>query len=59
MNFMEEIKTGDYVQYRTASGVVVGYGIIVDITEHWHVLIDQHTGKREYWCDTLMRKIVP
>tara|TARA_B100000424_G_C22697970_1_gene380917 strand:+ start:281 stop:451 length:171 start_codon:yes stop_codon:yes gene_type:complete len=56
---MEEIKKGDYVQYRTASGVVVGYGIIVDITEHWHVLVDHHTSKREYWCNTLMRKIVP
>ena len=59
MNFMEEIKTGDYVQYRTASGVIVGYGVIVEVTEHWHILVDQHTGKREYWCDTLMRKIVP
>ena len=58
MNFMEEIKTGDYVQYRTASGVIVGYGVIVEVTEYWHVLLDQHTGKREYWCDTLMRKIV-
>ena len=50
---------GDYVQYRTAQGVVMGYGIIVDITEYWHILIDQHTGKREHWCVTLMRKIVP
>lgn len=56
---MEEIKTGDYVQYRTAQGEVKGYGIIVEVTEYWHILLDQHTGKREHWCDTLMRKIVP
>ena len=59
MNFMEEIKTGDYVQYRTAQGEIMGYGIIVEVTELWHILVDQHTGKREYWCDTLMRKIIP
>ena len=59
MNFMEEIKTGDYVQYRCANGVIVGYGVIVEVSEHWHILVDQHTGKREYWCDTLMRKIIP
>ena len=56
---MEEIKTGDYVQYRTASGEVIGYGLIVEVTEYWHTLVDQHTGKRKLWCDTLMRKIVP
>lgn len=56
---MEEIKTGDYVQYRAASGEVIGYGLIVEVTEYWHILVDQHTGKREHWCDTLMRKIVP
>ena len=55
---MEEIKTGDYVQYRTAGGAVVGYGIVVDITKRWHVLVDHQTGKRQYWPDTLMRKIV-
>lgn len=54
---MVEIKTGDYVQYRTANGVVVGYGIIVDVTEYWHILVDHHTGKREHWCHTLMRRI--
>ena len=42
MNFMGEIKTGDYVQYRTADGVIVGYGIIVEVTEYWHILVDQH-----------------
>jgi hypothetical protein len=59
MSFMAEIEIGDFVQYRAASGVIVGYGIIVDVTEHWHILVDQHTGKREHWCDTLMRKIIP
>ncbi len=56
---MVEIKTGDYVQYRAAWGEVIGYGIIVEVTECWHILVDQHTGKREHWCETLMRKIVP
>ncbi len=53
------IKTGDYVQYRSAQGVVVGYGLIVEVTEYWHILVDQHTGKREHWSEDLMRKIIP
>ena len=56
---MEEIKTGDFVQYRAASGEVMGYGIITEVTEYWHILTDQHTGKRKHWCSTLMRKILP
>ena len=53
------IDVGDYVQYRAASGEVMGYGIVVEVTEYWHILVDQHTGKREHWSDDLMRKIVP
>ena len=54
-----KIETGDYVQYRDADGVIMGYGLIVEVTEYWHILLDHHTGKREHWCDTLMRKIIP
>lgn len=53
------IKEGDFVQYRTAQGEVKGYGIIIEVTEYWHILLDQHTGKREYWSEDLMVKIVP
>lgn len=53
------IKEGDFVQYRTAQGEVKGYGIIVEVTEFWHILLDQHTGKREYWSEDLMVKIIP
>lgn len=63
MNFMEEagkmIKEGDFVQYRTAQGEVKGYGIIVGVTEYWHILVDQHTGKREHWSEDLMVQISP
>ena len=52
------INAGDYVQYRTADGVIVGYGLIVKVTEYWHILVDQHTGKREHWSEDLMRKII-
>lgn len=53
------IKEGDFVQYRSAWGEVMGYGIIVEVTEYWHILVDQHTGKREHWSEDLMVKIVP
>ena len=53
------IKEGDFVQYRTAQGEVKGYGIIVEITEYWHILVDQHTGKRELWSEDLMVQISP
>ena len=53
------IKEGDFVQYRTAQGEVKGYGIVVEVTEYWHVLVDQHTGEREHWCHTLMKRIDP
>ena len=63
MHFMEGavamIKEGDFVQYRTAQGVVKGYGIIIEVTEYWHILLDQHTGKREYWSEDLMVQITP
>jgi hypothetical protein len=55
---MAEIKKGDYVQYRTARGEIKGYGIIVEVTEHWYILVDQYTGQREHWSSGLMRKIV-
>ena len=54
-----KIEVGDYVQYRANDGVIMGYGLIVEVTEYWHILVDQYTGKREHWCHTLMRKIVP
>lgn len=53
------IKEGDFVQYRTAQGEVKGYGIIVEVTEYWHILVDQHTGKREHWSEDLMVQITP
>ena len=53
------IKEGDFVQYRTAQGEVKGYGIIVEVTEYWHILLDQYTGKREYWSEDLMVQILP
>ena len=53
------IKQGDFVQYRTAQGEVKGYGIIIEVTEYWHILLDQHTGKREYWSEDLMVQITP
>lgn len=60
---MEEVETmikvGDFVQYRTAQGEVKGYGLIVEVTEYWHILLDQHTGKREYWSEDLMVQILP
>ena len=63
MSFMEGtgkmIKEGDFVQYRTAQGEVKGYGIIVEVTEYWHILVDQHTGKREHWSEDLMVQITP
>ena len=63
MHFMEGavvmIKEGDCVQYRTAQGEVKGYGIIIEVTEYWHILLDQHTGKREYWSEDLMVQITP
>lgn len=51
-------KAGDFVQYRSADGIVMGYGLVVEVTEYWHILLDQYTGKREYWCDTLLKKII-
>ena len=54
-----KIEVGDYVQYRAADGVLMGYGLVLEVTEYWHILLDHHTGKREYWCPTLMRKIIP
>lgn len=63
MHFMEGvvvmIKEGDFVQYRTAQGEVKGYGIIIEVTEYWHILVDQHTGKRECWSEDLMVQITP
>ena len=53
------IKEGDFVQYRTAQGEVKGYGIIIEVTEYWHILLDQHTGKREHWSEDLMVQITP
>ena len=53
------IKEGDFVQYRTAQGIVKGYGIIIEVTEYWHILLDKHTGKREYWSEDLMLQITP
>lgn len=54
-----KIKAGDFVQYRTAQGEVKGYGLVVEVTEYWHILVDQHTGKREHWSEHLMWRIDP
>ena len=52
------MKVGDMVQYRSAMGELMGYAVIVKKLEYWTVIHDIHTGKQEYWCDTLMTRIV-
>jgi len=52
-----KIDVGDYVQYRTAKGVIKGRGLVIRVTEYWHILVDQRTGKKEHWSDDLMRKL--
>ena len=54
-----QIQEGDFVQYRTAQGEIKGYGLIVEVTEYWHILLDQHTGKRVHWSEDLMVQIAP
>lgn len=52
------MKVGDFVQYRTAMGVIVGYGLVIRTEGLWFVISDQQTGKEEYWAEHLMRKLV-
>ncbi len=54
-----KIEIGDFVQYRNAYGNLVGYGIIIAHHGGWHVLLDNATGRREHWCETLMTRIDP
>ena len=56
------MKVGDFVQYRNAFGNLMGYGIVVGLPNHnggWYVLVDNATGRREHWCETLMTRIIP
>tara|TARA_R100001510_G_C7649752_1_gene207217 strand:+ start:1910 stop:2074 length:165 start_codon:yes stop_codon:yes gene_type:complete len=53
MSFSE----GDYVQYRTAMGEVIGYGLVVGFSGSWIILLDQHTGEKEYWTSQHMLKV--
>ena len=52
------IKLGDFVQYRSAMGELMGYGIVIRKTEYWTTLLDQETGKEVLWSDDLMMRIV-
>ena len=52
------IKLGDFVQYRSALGELMGYGVILRKTAYWTILLDQETGKEVYWSDDLMVRIV-
>ena len=52
------MKVGDFVQYRSNAGTVMGYGLIIKKDGDWFVIRDQFTGKSEYWAGHLMRKIV-
>lgn len=54
MNFNE----GDFVQYRSAMGVVVGYGLVVGFDGSWVIILDRHTGKKTYWTSRHMLRIV-
>ena len=52
------MKVGDFVQYRNAFGVVVGYGILTEITEAgWYIVRDNVTNRREHWSEHLLYKI--
>ena len=53
------MKVGDFVQYRSAMGELMGYGLIIKKTEYWTILMDQESGKEVYWSDDLMMRIVP
>tara|TARA_B100000519_G_C14114276_1_gene377329 strand:- start:18 stop:203 length:186 start_codon:yes stop_codon:yes gene_type:complete len=54
---MQTIKVGDFVQYRSAMGQLMGYGLVTKTTESWTILTDQETGKEVYWSDDLLKKI--
>ena len=53
------MKIGDFVQYRNAFGNLVGYGVIIGRNGDWYILLDNATGRREHWCETLMTRIDP
>ena len=52
------MEVGDFVQYRSAMGELMGYGLIVRKTEYWTIVLDQETGKEIHWTDNLMVKII-
>lgn len=54
---MRSIKVGEFVQYRSAMGQLVGYGLVVKTTECWTILADQQTGKQVCWTDDLLNRI--
>ena len=58
MNFMAGIKIGDYVQYFTSVGNIVGYGLVTGHNGFWCTGLDHHTGEIEHWNPNLMKKIV-
>ena len=52
------MKVGDFVQYRSAMGVIMGYGLVVGFNGCWIRIQDNATGKDEYWSEHLMRKVM-
>ncbi len=50
-------KVGDFVQYRTNTGEVKGYGLVIGKTEYWTILRDNKTNKDIYWGEDLMIRI--
>ena len=52
------IKVGDFVQYRSVEGTIMGYGLIIKKDGDWFIIKDQFTGKSEYWSAHLMRKVI-
>tara|TARA_Y100000114_G_scaffold155310_1_gene179151 strand:+ start:2702 stop:2872 length:171 start_codon:yes stop_codon:yes gene_type:complete len=55
---MAGIKIGDYVQYFTSVGNIVGYGLVTGHNGFWCTVLDHHTGEIEHWNPNLMKKIV-
>ena len=51
-------RPGDFVQYRSAQGELMGYGLVKRITaEDWYIILDSETKKEVYWSGYLMTRI--
>ena len=52
-------RPGDFVQYRTDQGELMGYGLVQKITdEDWYIILDSETKKEVYWSGWLMTRII-